>query len=63
MSGKNAGADPEIISHDGWTTKKILALTWSKKAKIKLETISLSQNVSISILKFSSFLYPMKACQ
>ena len=49
MFGKNAGVDPEIfkrgavfyISHDGWITKKILPLTWSKKARIMLETISL----------------------
>ena len=70
MSGKNAGVDPEIfkrgamfyISHDGWITKKILPLTLSKKARIMLETISLSAKYFVSILNVSSFLYPMKAC-
>ena len=50
-----AGADPEI--------SKILGFRWSKKAKITLETISFWQNISISIFKFSPFLYTMKACQ
>ena len=35
----------------------------SKKAKITLETVSFWQNISISIFKFSPFLYTMKACQ
>ena len=43
------------ISHHGWIAKKILAFTWSKKAKITPETISLSQNTLISIFKFSPF--------
>ena len=38
----------------------MLGFRWSKKAKITLETISFWQNISISIFKFSSFLYTMK---
>ena len=49
------------IGHHGWPTKKILAFRWSKKTKITLETISFGENISISIFKFSPFLY-MKAC-
>ena len=51
------------VGHHGWPTKKMLGLRWSKKAKITLETISFWENVSISIFKFSPFLYIMKACQ
>ena len=51
------------VGHHGWPTKKILGFRWSKKAKITLETISFWQNISISIFKFSPFLYTMKACQ
>ena len=60
------GADREVAVNDGnhgWPTKKILGFRWSKKAKITLETISFWQNISISIFKFSPFLYTMKACQ
>ena len=35
---------------------------WSKKAKMKLETVSFWRKISISIFKFSPFLYTMKAC-
>ena len=63
-----SGADPEIlkrgalyVSHHGWPTKKVLGFRWPKKAKITLETISFWQNIYISILKFSPFLYSMKA--
>ena len=35
---------------------------FSKRAKRRLETIRFWQNISISIFKFSSFLYTMKAC-
>ena len=49
--------------HHGWPEKKILGFRWSKKAKIMLETISFWQNISLSIFKFSPFLYTMKACQ
>ena len=51
------------VGHHGWPTKKILDFRWSKKAKITLETISFWQNISISIFKFSPFLYTTKACQ
>ena len=51
------------IGQHGWCTKKILGFRWSEKAKIMLETISFQQNISISIFKFSSFFYKMKACQ
>ena len=51
----------------GWcsmsATKKILGFRWSRKFKIALEAISLWQNISISIFKFSPFIYTMKACQ
>ena len=36
---------------------------FSKKVKITFETISFWQNTSISIFKFSPFLYTMKAGQ
>ena len=39
-----------------WPEKKKLGFRWSKKAEITLETIGLSQNISISIFKFSPFL-------
>ena len=51
------------FGHHGWPTKKILGFRWSKKAKITLKTISFWQNISISLFKFSPFLYAMKACQ
>ena len=51
------------VYHHGWPTKNILGFRWSKKAKTTLETISFWQNISISIFKFSPFLYTMKACQ
>ena len=51
------------VVHHGWPTKKILGFRWSKKAKTTLETISFWQNISVSIFKFSPFLYAMKACQ
>ena len=51
------------VIHHGWPMKKILCFRWSKKAKIKLETISFWQNISISIFKFSPSLYTMKAGQ
>ena len=54
-----AGEDPEILKSGG----DFLGFTWSKKAKIALETISFWQNISIKILKFSPFLYTVKACQ
>ena len=38
-----------------------LGFRWFKKARIKLETISFWQNISISIFKFSPFLCTMKA--
>ena len=41
------------IGHYDWSTKKILGFSWSKKAKIMLETISFWQNISVSIFKFS----------
>ena len=44
-------------------TKKILGFRWSKKAKVRLEIINFWQNISISIFKFSPFLYAIKACQ
>ena len=47
----------------GWPTKKILGFRWCKKIKITLETISFWQNIYISILSFSPFLYTMKARQ
>ena len=69
---KDPGADPEILEREGgrgggvgdalyvgnhgWLVKKILSFRWPEKAKIMLETISLWQNISISIFKFSSFL-------
>ena len=49
------------VGHHGWPTKKILGFRWSKKAKTMLETISFWQNISISIFKFSIFLYTVKA--
>ena len=41
------------VGHYDWSTKKILGFSWSKKAKIMLETISFWQNISVSIFKFS----------
>ena len=51
------------VSHNVWPTKKILGFWWSNKAEITLGTIRFWQNISISIIKFSPFLYTMKACQ
>ena len=51
------------VGHHGWPKKEILNLRWSKNIKITLETISFWQNISISIFKFSLFLYAIKACQ
>ena len=51
------------VSHQGWPTKKILGFRWSKKTKITLEAISFWRNISISVFKFSPFLYTMKACR
>ena len=52
-----------FVDHYGWPKKKILDFWWSKKAEIMLETISFWEDISISIFKFSPFLYTMKACQ
>ena len=49
--------------HHSWLTNEILGFRRSKRAKITLETIKCWQNISISIFKFSPFLYTMKACQ
>ena len=54
-----AGEDPEILKRGG----DFLNFRWSKKAKIALGTIRYWQNISIIILKFSPFLYTVKACQ
>ena len=51
------------VGHYGLPTKKILGFRWSEKAKITLETISFWRNISISIFKFSPFLYTVKAWQ
>ena len=51
------------VGHHGWLAKKMLGFRWSKKAKITLETLRFWRNISISIFKFSLFLYTMKACQ
>ena len=51
------------VGHYGWLMKKILGFRWSKKAKLTIETKSFWQNISISIFKFSLFLYAIKACQ
>ena len=51
------------VGHHGCWMKKILGFRWSKKAKITLETISFWQSISISIFKFSPFLYTMKTCR
>ena len=51
------------MSATGWLTKNILGFTWSEKVKITLETISFWQNISISVFKFSPFLYTMKVYQ
>ena len=63
------GADQEIFKRWGEggdalcrLPQKILGFRWSKKAEVTLETISLGQNISISILKFSPFLL-IKSCQ
>ena len=58
---QNTGARPEILKRGG-------ALCWppwlaGEKTKITLETISFWQNIYISILSFSPFLYTMKARQ
>ena len=45
------------VGHHVWPTKKILGLRWSKKAKIMIEAIDFWKNISISIIKFSLFLY------
>ena len=45
------------MSATGRPTKKNLGFTWSKKAKITLETLSFWQNISISVFKFSPSLY------
>ena len=64
-----SGADPEIskmgaaLAHHGWSIEKVLGFRWSKKTKITLETISFWQNISISIFKFSQFLYTVTASQ
>ena len=48
-----SGVDPEIyVSHHGVPAKKNIDFRWSKKSETALETISLWQNISISILKF-----------
>ena len=64
------GRDPEVLKRDStlcrppWLAdEKISGVRWSKRAKIALETTSFWQNISISIFKFSPFLYTMKACQ
>ena len=51
------------IGHHGFPKKRILGFRPSKKAKTTSGTISFWQNISISIFKFSPFLYTMKACQ
>ena len=48
------------VGHHGWPKKMV---RWSKKAKITLETIGFWQNISLSIFKFSPFIYTVKACQ
>ena len=64
------GADIEIfkkghfyIGHHSCTTKKILGSSWSKKAKIALETRRFWWNISNSIFKFSPFLYTIETCR
>ena len=62
------GADPKILKkgrvcHHDWTTQKILGFRWFKKTKITLETVSFWRNTSLSIFRFSPFLYLMKACR
>ena len=62
------GADPKILKKGGvclhdWTTQKILGFRWFKKTKITLETVSFWRNTSLSIFRFSPFLYLMKACR
>ena len=48
----------------GWCSMPTtIDFRWSKKATITLETISFWHNISISIFKFSPFLYTMEACQ
>ena len=51
------------IGHHGFLKKKILGFRPSKKSKTTSGTISFWQNISISIVKFSPFLYTMKVCQ
>ena len=60
---KGGGRGAHYVSHHGWWTKKILGFRWSKKAKITLENKSFWRNISISIFKFSPFLFTMKTCQ
>ena len=48
-------------SHHGWSIKKVLGFRWSKKAKTTLQLLKFSQNISISIFKFSPFLHIIKA--
>ena len=52
-----------LVQCHGWPTKKILGFRWFKKAKTRLETISFWWNFSINVLKFSRFLYTLKACR
>ena len=51
------------VGHHGWLSKKILGFRWSKKAKITLETMSFSRNISISIFKISFLLCIIEAYQ
>ena len=43
------------VDHHGWPAKKIFGFRWSKKAEIRLETISFWQIISVSIFKFFPF--------
>ena len=65
-----SGVDSENLKRSGalcqppWlTNEENFSSRWSIKAKVTLETISFWQNISISIFKFSPFLYTTKACQ
>ena len=57
------------VGHQDWPTKKILGFRWSKKTKITLKAISFWRNISISVFKFSPFIFiyneslPMKYYQ
>ena len=42
-----------LVQCHGWPTKKVLGFRWSKKVKIRIETISFWKNVSV----FSNFLH------